>query len=91
MEGVIGAIQMALNRRSAGNAEKSLIEEIEAVKGKLEAASARFEFLSDPDLVESCIYEMQALTARYRFLVREARSMGITKEAATSLKHTERF
>ena len=33
---------------------------------------------SDSDLIEACIYEMEALRARYRYLLKAAREQGIT-------------
>lgn len=87
MEGVLaGVFPMPLSRKSDKSETKSLIEELEAVKLGMEAASDRFEYQSDPDLVEACIYEMKALSARYRYLTREARRLGITREAVLSLK-----
>ena len=58
-----------------------LLCEIEMVKQGLNLVTSRFEFQDDPDLVESCIYEMQALTARYRYLLREARRIGLKNSA----------
>ncbi|HEX3027261.1 MAG TPA: DUF2508 family protein [Clostridia bacterium] len=87
MEGAIaGVIQMTLNRKPEVSPEQQLICELEAVKQNLDTVSERFEYQSDPDLVEACIYEMQALTARYRYLTREARRLGLTKSALLSLR-----
>lgn len=72
-----------------GNSNSQLLSEIEAVKQSLDVASARFDCQSDPDLLEACIYEMQALAARYRYLTREARRQGLTKDCLQSLKRLE--
>lgn len=90
MEGVLtGVIQTVLKRNKAEGGERKLIDEIDEVRQKLTAASARYEFLSDPDLVESCIYEMQSLTAKYRYLARKAKSQGLTRSASTTLLHSQ--
>lgn len=73
---------------SAGDRKYDLLNEIETVRKSLNNVSARFEFQSDPDLVESCIYEMQSLTARYRYLLREARRLGVTGDMAASVYRT---
>ncbi|ADU26233.1 DUF2508 family protein [Ethanoligenens harbinense] len=90
MEGVIaGFLETAvhLRRTAAGqDGHMQLLDEIEAVKARLEHVSARFDLQSDPDLLEECIYEMQALTARYRYLTREARRQGVTRRPAASLQ-----
>ena len=89
MEGVLaGVIQMTFNRNVnvEEDAARKLLMEIETVKKNLDAVTARFEFENAPALVEACIYEMQALAARYRFLTREARRQGLTKSKLLSLK-----
>lgn len=89
MEGAIaGVIQNVFHPKAAEKPEYNLLGEIEAVRQNLNAVSARFEFQSDPDLVESCIYEMQSLTARYRYLLREARRLGLTGDMAGSVYRT---
>ncbi len=89
MESVIaGFIETAakLRRLAASNRHTQLLGEIEQVKKRLENVSAQFDQQSDPDLLDECIYEMQALTARYRFLTREAREQGVTQELKASLQ-----
>ena len=58
---------------------EKLVSEIEKVEHQLDAASSRFDYQDDPDLVDCCIYEMQSLTAKYSYLLREVRRLGITK------------
>lgn len=55
---------------------------------QLDNARLRFEMESDSDLIESAIYEMEALRARYRYLLRRAREEGVT--AAGVLQMEER-
>jgi hypothetical protein len=82
MEGVItGVFHNVFKHKVMDKSSNELLCEIEAVKQGLSSVTARFEFQSDPDLVESCIYEMQALTARYRYLLREARRIGLKNSA----------
>jgi hypothetical protein len=82
MEGVItGVFHNVFKQKVTDKSGNELLCEIEAVKQGLNSVTARFEFQSDPDLVDSCIYEMQALTARYRYLLREARRLGIKNSA----------
>jgi hypothetical protein len=82
MEGVItGVFHSVFKQKEVDKTGSELLCEIEAVKQGLSSVTARFEFANDPDLVESCIYEMQALTARYRYLLREARRIGLKNSA----------
>lgn len=54
-----------------------LIAAIREVCACIDAAQSRFEQEVDPDLIEAAIYEMQSLRAKYRYLLRAARSEGI--------------
>lgn len=89
MESVIsGFLETAVRlcRQTDEDTHGQLVDEIEKVKARLECVFARFDQQSDPDLLEECIYEMQALTARYRYLTREARRQGITRRPETCLQ-----
>ena len=41
---------------------------------------------NDSDLIEACIYEMESLRARYRYLLRQAKAGGIPAGAAVQEK-----
>lgn len=55
-----------------------IIEAIRDVCAGIDAAQSRFEQETDPDLIEAAIYELQSLRAKYRYLLRTARSQGVT-------------
>lgn len=48
----------------------------------LNQAHAAFNSHSDPDLVESCVYEINALQARYTYLARRLRELEYRATAA---------
>ncbi len=52
-----------------------LISELESTKNDLTAAYSNFENAIDPDIVDSCIYELQAIQLRYKFLLTKIREM----------------
>ena len=58
--------------------EDLLISEINKTKIALEAAYSNFENVVDPDLIDSCIYEMNAVQNRYKFLLKQAKAANIT-------------
>ena len=74
----IASVLWGKKPRDNQSALQEAIQEIETVYQLLENATNRFEMERDPDLIESCIYEMEALSARYRFLIREAKERGLT-------------
>lgn len=61
--------------------EQKLLNEIREVCRKIETAYENFGYEQDDDLVESTIYEIEALKARYRYLLRLAKNQNITSEA----------
>lgn len=58
-----------------------LLEEIEDIQDRLTAARNTFDMLTDSDLIESCIYQIESLEVKYNFLLKQARGLG--------LKHSE--
>ena len=40
----------------------------------MEAAYSNFENVVDPDLIDSCIYELNAIQNRYKFLLKQMKA-----------------
>lgn len=55
--------------------EDSLLREIQRTKMALETAYSNFENSLDPDLIDSYIYEVNAVQKRYKFLLKQAKSL----------------
>ena len=53
----------------------SLISDIEKIKVAIESAYSNFENVSDPDLIDSYIYEVNAIQKRYKFLLKQAKEI----------------
>lgn len=51
-----------------------LINEINKTKVAMEAAYSNFQNVVDPDLIDSCIYELNAVQNRYKFLLKQAKA-----------------
>lgn len=58
-------------------AREELLKEIESIKLSLETAHSNFENVCDPDLVDSCIYEMNAIQHKYKYLIRQVRQIEV--------------
>ena len=54
--------------------ENYLINEINKTKLAMEAAYSNFENVVDPDLIDSCIYQLNAVQNRYKYLLKEAKA-----------------
>ena len=71
----MGQIRQKLLRADAE--PHPIIIAIREVCDRIDEAQSRFELESDPDLIESAIFELQSLRAKYRYLLRTARMQGI--------------
>ena len=54
---------------------EQLEREIERLQQSLETVNSNFDNVSDPDLVDSYIYELNALSFRYKYLLRQMREL----------------
>lgn len=64
-------------------AREELLNEIEEIKQSLATAHSHFNTACDPDLVDSCIYEVNAIQYRYKYLLKEIRKVeSLTKSRA---------
>lgn len=66
-----------LRRRNTPIAEErhQLLESMADTRRKLNQAYSDFNAQSDPDLVESCVYEINALQSRYAYLARQMKEL----------------
>ena len=51
-----------------------LMNEINQTKIAMEAAYSNFQNVVDPDLIDSCIYQLNAVHNRYKFLLKQAKA-----------------
>ena len=78
------------NMRTKRNIEKELekehiIKEIKKAKTDVRTAENFFQFVSDPELVDVAIYNLEAKKSRYRYLIKIAKEKGIKKSLKESL------
>ena len=79
MENALQRLEYAqVLQKEKDTSDMEIILEIRNICSQLDACYQRFEYELDNDLVESCIYEMEALKARYRYLLKTARDKRIT-------------
>ena len=59
---------------------RSLMEGVAQTRVQLNQAYAQFNLHSDPDLVDACVYEINALRSRYSYLVRQVKRLDAANE-----------
>ena len=60
-------------RQAREEERRQLLEGMRATRSQLNHAYAQFNFYSDPDLVDACVYEINALQSRYSYYVRQVK------------------
>ena len=70
---------------SGDPAMTELFSELNRVRAARDAAYSRFDNITDPDLVESCIFELNAIEARYCYLLHAIKRLGGTAAAAGAI------
>lgn len=58
--------------------EKYLIDELTQSKNALDAAYSCFENATEPDIIDSCIYQVNSAQIRYKFLLEKAKAANLT-------------
>ena len=72
-------------RRRAAEAReeerRQLMEGMRETRNQLNHAYAQFNVYSDPDLVDACVYEINALQSRYSYYVRQVKQLEAREDA----------
>lgn len=62
-----------------------LLDDLQRTKSDLELAYANFEHVVEPDLIDSCIYQVNAVQMRYKFLLGRVKQYESDIETAENL------
>jgi len=54
---------------------KEIQDKINEIRSRMEIVDNLFSNLSNHDLIDACVYEKMALTARYNYLLKQARQL----------------
>ena len=78
------AVRFGRRRAAALREEerRQLMEGMRETKALLNHAYAQFNVYSDPDLVDACVYEINALQSRYSYYVRQVKRLEAAREDA---------
>lgn len=61
------------NKKRRDEEEADIIFQLRETKKKMDCIESWFSLENDENLIESCIYEREALNARYKYLMKLAR------------------
>lgn len=68
---------MEMNFYMPASCKAQLLSDLKMTETALKDAYANFEHVVDPDLVDSWIYQVNAVQKRYRFLLKQAQQLGL--------------
>lgn len=66
---------MKHRKRNISQEQEELMLEIKKTKMALETAYCNFQYSIDPDLIDSYIYEVNAVQKRYKFLLKQVKNL----------------
>ena len=58
-----------------------LMDDITKTRQALERIYCNFQYVSDPDLIDCYIYEMNSVDLRYKYLINQLRELNIAEHA----------
>lgn len=61
------------------NEHRDLLSDLAKTKTDLDIAYSNFENVVDPDLIDSCIYELNAVQKKYKFLYERLKQQELDK------------
>ena len=64
--------------------DKALLLEMFAAKSELDNIRRKYEYVTEPEMVASCIYQMHSVQERYRYLLGCVREKGLSLENSRS-------
>ena len=54
---------------------EQLLRELEAAKTAMDTAYANLAYVIEPDLIDCCIYELNAIQLRYKFILTQVKNI----------------
>ena len=68
-----------LNKKDKKNSKadkerEELLRELEATKNALDTAYANLSYVIEPELIDCCIYELNAVQLRYKFILSQVKN-----------------
>ena len=80
MEEAVQAFRLRRRGEPMAEERRQLLASMADTRRLLSQAYNSFNSHSDPDLVESCVYEINALRSRYSYLVRQVKRLDASDE-----------
>lgn len=73
------------NKLNKDKDKEKIIKEIKRAQLDVETAEHFFQVVTDPELIDVAIYELEAKKSKYQYLIRIAKEKGVKKSLKESL------
>ena len=60
--------------------KRQLVEELRETKNAMDTAYANLSYVVEPELIDCCIYELNAIQLRYKFILSQVKNSEMSKD-----------
>lgn len=60
--------------------KRQLLEELRETKNAMDTAYANLSYVVEPELIDCCIYELNAIQLRYKFILSQVKNSEMSKD-----------
>lgn len=78
-----------LHKKGQVDKETALVKELQDTHQQITMAQIYYDTLTNQDLIESCIFQMESLEVKYNYLVKQAKKMGVRYNEYIDIKEVE--
>ena len=75
MGGFMAIIKKKKEITPVNNEERQLLLELKETKNALDTAYANLSYVVEPELIDCCIYELNAIQLRYKFILSQVKKV----------------
>ena len=65
--------------------KRQLLEELKETKNALDTAYANLSYVVEPELIDCCIYELNAIQLRYKFILSQVKNSEMEKNTVNEI------
>lgn len=65
--------------------KRQLLEELKETKNALDTAYANLSYVVEPELIDCCIYELNAIQLRYKFILSQVKNSEMEKNTVDEI------
>ncbi len=72
-------------KNNTSDNKRQLLEELKETKNALDTAYANLSYVVEPELIDCCIYELNAIQLRYKFILSQVKNSEMEKNTVDEI------